>query len=625
MKNILIIAIFIFSFSFSSNVNAENWIVSKHGGMSQTFGAFSKSAAFCAANPDVALAFDEVVSTTPAQTTRIRENSPPLGLQATINVQAVCLQGNTQIRIRYGVKPGANAIEGQDFQPFSITVSTAVLSQFTAPVSASASGSLTLINDNVQENDETLSLGIIDGIVIVDPSLGGSIISLDPGNAASVQITIEDDDNLNPTRITGILGPLVALDPVAAAAVGPFAATCSAEAALPLAQQNATLIAQCQAILANPQSAIAALRAISGEEFSSQITSSQDSANFANQGVNGRLAALRGGATRQTIDDVAMNWNGKQIPMGALAAILGLAATDEGESEPAGGLLDRRFGAFFTGTARSGNRDENRFEVGFDYEGFQALGGVDYRFSNQFVGGVALGFSKMDTDLDLNAGYLDTQTVSGTAYGSFYPSDRLYVDFSLGFLKNDYDQGRVIDLTTLGGNFRRVIATGSSSGKQQSLSASTGYTFGANATTLTPNLRLSYAKTSIDGFVESGGGINDLIYPDQDFKSLQFSLGLNLSHTISLNSGVLQPYANFDLSREQQNEAFNFNPTLRIRPNQISTPIFIAESDRSFGRGELGLLFLMEGGWQISASYSQILGYRDLSARSISLTGRIEF
>lgn len=608
-----------------TSANATTWIVSKQGRISQSNGAIAKSAAFCAANPDVALAFDENLSTVPAQTTRVRENAGPLGVQASINVQAVCLDGTSQIRIRYGVQPGSSATEGQDFQPLFITASTAVLPQFTAPVSATGNGSLTLINDTIQESDETLRLGIVDGVVINDQGFGPELIALEPGNAASLLVTIEDDDDLNPVRINGVLTPLVALDPVAAAAVGPFAATCSAEAALALAQQNAALIAQCQAILANPQSAISALRAISGEEFSSQVTSSQDSANFANQGVSGRLAALRGGATRQSIDDIAMNWNGKQIPMGALAAVFGLAAAEDAESEPAGGLLDRRFGAFFTGTARNGNRDENRFEVGFDYEGFQALGGVDYRFSNQFVAGLALGFSKIDTDLDLNAGFLDTKTVSGTAYASFYPADRWYLDFSLGFLKNDYDQGRVIDLTTLGGNFRRVIATGSSSGKQQSFSSSAGYSFGAQATTLTPNIRLSYAKTTIDGFVESGGGINDLIYPDQDFKSLQYSLGLNLAHTISLSSGVLQPYANLDFSREQKNEAFNFNPILRIRPNQVSTPVFIAESDRGFGRGEVGLLFLIEGGWQLSASYSQILGYRDLSARSFSLTGRIEF
>jgi len=250
---------------------------------------------------------------------------------------------------------------------------------------------------------------------------------------------------------------------------------------------------------------------------------------------------------------------------------------------------------------------------------------MDYRFNDKFVGGVAIGFGKTDTDLSLNAGYLDTEAVSGTLYASFFPTDRWYADFALGMLRNDYDQGRVIDLSSLGARFGRSIATGTTSGDQSSFSTSVGYAFGTGATSITPNVRLSYSNTTIDGFTESGGSINDLIYPDQDFKSFQISLGLNVSHAISLENGVLQPYASFDFSREQENDAFNFNPVLRIRPNQVSTPIFISESDRSFGRGELGMLYLLPGGWQISASYSEILGYRDLSARSFSLTGRFEF
>lgn len=599
---------------------AGSWIVSKGGAITKSSGRVSKNQAFCAANPDVAIAFTESLVTVPAQT-RIRENSAPIGLQTSINVQAVCLSGTSQIRLRYGAQNNSTAIEGQDFLPISVQVSTGALAQFSPPTNANANGSIAIIDDNIQELDENIQLGIVNGELIVNTDFGSQIILLEAGDDAAVVLTIEDDDDLNPNRISGILGPAVAGDPVAAAAVGPFAATCAAEAALPPAQQSVALIAQCQAILANPQNAIAALRAISGEEFSSQITTGQNSANFANQGVNARLAALRGGATRQSVDEVALNWNGKSIPMAVLAAMFGMDA-DEPSS---GNLLDRRVGIFFSGTARNGDKNENNFEVGFDYEGFQALGGIDYRFSNKFVGGLAIGFSKMDTDLDRDAGYLDTQSISSSLYGNYYPSEGWYVDLSLGYLKNDYDQGRVIDLLALGGNFNRVIARGSNTGRQYSISGSSGYTFGTGQTTLTPNIRVSYADTRIDGFTESGGGINDLIFPDQYFKSLQYSFGINVSHAISTSRGVVQPYASVDFSREQKNEAFNFNPILRIRPNQVSTPIFIAEADRGFGRADMGVVFLFENGFQISASYSQLFGFRDLTARSFSLTGRIEF
>ena len=434
---------------------------------------------------------------------------------------------------------------------------------------------------------------------------------------------------LNVTVTVGLAAnvPIGALNPTVQAAVmqdpiaGPAAAANQANCA---SSSDATVLAQCAAISAatDPATVVAVLRAITGEEASSQVTSSQDSANFVNQGVTGRLGALHGGV-RSTLDDVALNFNGKQIPMSALASVLGWQAADEQDAP--GGLLDNRLSGFLTGTIRNGERDESGFEVGFDYDGIQVVGGMDYRFSERFVGGAALGYGKVETELGRNAGALDTKTLSGTLYGSYLPSDRLYLDFALGLLKNDYDQQRTIDLSALGGNFRRTVAISNTRGKQISLSSSVGYNFSRGATSITPNARISHARTDIDGYSEFGGGINDLVYPEQDFKSLQFSLGVNLSHAISTSRGVIQPYTNLEFSREQKNDAFSFVPRLRVRPTQSSTPIFIEASDRAFGRAEFGLLFLTGGGWQISTSYTQILGYEDLTARSFQLIGRREF
>lgn len=608
---------------------AGQWLLTRDGSLlPRTTPA--KSQAFCQANPNVAVAFDETLTTTPAAGA-LPESAGTVAITAAISVQAVCLAGTSEIRIRYGDLRSGTASPGTDYQaPTAVVVGTGALPQFTTPVAATAGGSLQILNDTVQEPAESIHLGIVSGELILTQAGGFfEIIDLAPPAAPAVVLSIIDDDDLNPTTITNNLAPLAAGDPVAAAAVAPFAATCAAEAARPLAQQNAELIAQCRAITNSTTAAtvIGALRAISGEEVSSQLTSSQDNANFMTQGVSQRLAALRGGATSQSIEDLAFNINGQSLPGQALAALLGLsaAAGQDDSGGTGGGLLDARLGVFLNITARDGDRDANQFEVGFDYEGFQALAGVDYRFTERFVGGVALGFGKIDTDLDLAAGYLDTQSFSGTVYGSFAPTDSWYADFALGYMANDYDQGRVVDLRTLGTGFARRVAVGSTDGRQWSVSGSTGYVFAFGATSLTPNLRMSYARTEIDGFTESGGGINDLIFPDQAFRSLQFAAGTQLSRAISLDSGVLSPYVNLEIARELQNDAYNFAPQLRLRPERPSTPVFINASDRTFGRGEVGLMYLRPGGLQWSLSYSQMLGYRDLSARNLQLGLRLEF
>lgn len=613
---------------------AGQWLLTRDGTLLPR-ATPAKSQAFCQANPNVAVAFDETLTTTPTAGA-LPESAGTVAIVAAINVQAVCLAGTSEIRIRYGDLRSGSASPGADYQaPAAILLSTGALPQFTTPVAVSAGGSLQLVNDTVQEPTESIHLGIVSGeLILTQPGGFFEIIDLAPPVTPAVVLSILDDDDLNPATITNNLSPLAAGDPVAAAAVAPFAATCAAEAARPLAQQNAELIAQCRAITNSTTAAtvIGALRAISGEEVSSQLTSSQDNANFMTQGVSQRLAALRGGATNQSIEDLAFQINGQSLPGQALAALLGLSASaaqdgsaGDGTDRASGGLLDARLGVFLNITARDGDRDANQFEVGFDYEGFQALAGVDYRFTERFVGGVALGFGKIDTDLDLAAGFLDTQSFSGTVYGSFAPTENWYADFALGYMANDYDQGRVVDLRTLGTGFARRVAVGSTDGTQWSVSGSTGYVFAFGATSLTPNLRMSYARTEIDGFTESGGGINDLIFPDQAFRSLQFAAGTQLSRAISLDSGVLSPYINLEIARELQNDAYSFAPQLRLRPERPSTPVFINASDRTFGRGEVGLLYLRPRGLQWSLSYSQMLGYRDLSARNLQLGLRLEF
>lgn len=610
---------------FAGAAQAGQWQLTRSGQI-QPRAMSAKNQAFCAANPDVAVAFDETLNATPS--TQIAESAGTVTIAASINVQAVCLADSVEIRLRYADQSSSSATRGSDYQPFLLAVATAQLAQFAAPSTATATAPLTLVNDNIQEASEQVDLGLAGGELIIRQGTFTSLATLIPATTPSLSIVIVDDDDLNENRINNTLNPLAAGDPVAAAAVAPFAATCAAEAARPAAQQNSDLIAQCRAILNSTTAGtvISALRAISGEEVSSQLTSSQDNANFMTQGVSQRLAALRGGATQQSVEDIAFNINGRTIPVGAFAALFGLHAA-AGEEDPAvgGGLLDNRLGLFLNVTARDGDRDANRFEVGFDYEGFQALAGIDYRFSDRFVGGVALGFGQIDTDLDLAAGYLDTESFSGTLYGSFAPSEQWYADFALGYMSNDYDQGRVVDLTVLGPGFARRLAIGSTDGTQWSVSGSVGYVMAWGETSLTPNLRASYARTEIDGFTESGGGVNDLIFPDQAFRSLQFALGANLSRAISLQSGVLSPYLNLEIARETKNDAYSFAPLLRIRPERPSTPVFINESDRTYGRGEIGLLYLRPGGVQLSLSYGQTLGYRDLSARSLQAGLRLEF
>jgi len=409
-------------------------------------------------------------------------------------------------------------------------------------------------------------------------------------------------------------------DPIAMQTVTPLRDLCAAATAA----GDTALIEQCRALSnASAATIVQAFRAIAAEEVTATVSASQDSLNFANTGANNRLSALRGGATRTSSDDLAFNLNGQQFPMGLMSAVLGLDSDDQSaaNAQP-GGLFGQRFGLFFSGIIRRGERDATVKETGFEFDGWQALAGIDYRFTNQLVAGVALGAGKIDAELDQSGGSLTSRSRFFTLFASLTPNERAYFDLAYSRLSNDYDQARLIDLTAQG--VPLALASGESQGEQFSLSLSAGYEFSFDATSLVPNVRWTKGQTEIDGFTERGPSNFNLILPDQSFESQQFAAGINVSHAFSTANGVIVPFANVELIAETKNDAFRLLPRF-ARFNTAATPIDIAASDQRYGRFDVGMTMLRSNGWQFALSYSETFAFEFLSSSSLQFSGRFEF
>ncbi|MFA5683756.1 MAG: autotransporter outer membrane beta-barrel domain-containing protein [Lysobacteraceae bacterium] len=583
-----------------------------------------KSQAYCEANPDAVLVFDQSLTLSPGSV--VAENVGAVTVQATVTVEAVCEFGPSTLRLRYGVLPDSTTSECCDHLPFQLRLTASPLDRFQPTASFSASESFIIIDDDIEEPEEVVRFGLIGGELLT-PSF---LIDIGSSPAALATLVIEDDDggpDLSLPGITDTVGGSLggSADPISLAAIAPLAENCSTAT-----DQN--VLDQCAAIveLAESGQSVAlaqVLQAISGEELSAQVTGSIDAANQRGAQINGRIAALRGGATGISLDDIAFNYRNQQVPLGMM--FNALTDTDNaaqgGNEGFGGGLLDQRLGAFLNVTAVGGDRKASAFEVGFDFDGYSALAGLDWRFTDRFIAGAALGWSDLSSKLEDDGGGLDSSGWSFTGYGTWLISDRAYLDFSFGRLWNDYDQERVVDLSVLGGGFGRAVAAGKTEAEQTSFGFGGGWDIAIGSWVYSPRGSVLWTDSKIDGFIESGAGVNDLIFDDQSFDSLLWTFTQSVSRSFSISSGALQPYLTLDLSRETRNKAFSISPVLRVRPDQRSTPIFIDESDRYFGRGEIGLSFVGARGFQWFASYSQILGYDKLSAWAFRGGVRMEF
>jgi outer membrane autotransporter protein len=161
-------------------------------------------------------------------------------------------------------------------------------------------------------------------------------------------------------------------------------------------------------------------------------------------------------------------------------------------------------------------------------------GGIDYRFSDRFVGGFGAGYGRDQTDIGGSGTENRTGAFSAAIYGSYKPVDNLFIDGLLGGSWLDLDSRRFV---TPSGDF----ATGSRSGTQLFGSVSTAYEFRDDAWLVSPYGRVDFSRSWLDGFTESGGGIYGLTYGEQTVDVLSGVLGIRASYNVPMGWGILRP------------------------------------------------------------------------------------
>jgi outer membrane autotransporter protein len=298
-----------------------------------------------------------------------------------------------------------------------------------------------------------------------------------------------------------------------------------------------------------------ALDAISGEQITSQQTTAIDFSMTQLLNVGARLEALRMGS--RGFSTAGLNFGNPigGVPVSALASRGKLLHGEGGASgdDDEGGLLDRRLGIFVNGAIRWGDKDRTERESGFDFESQGLTVGADYRFTDAFVAGLALGYATGDADFDNDGGSQDSDGYSGSVYGTWY-NERGYFDAIGSYGQVSYDSIRNINIASLGISDR---ALGDTDADQWALGLGTGYDFGKGALRFGPTLSLNYVKIEVDGFTETAEGDSGLAmrFDDQSADSLTAKLGAQLAYHLSRKWGIFTPQARFEFVREFRNDS----------------------------------------------------------------------
>ncbi len=392
-------------------------------------------------------------------------------------------------------------------------------------------------------------------------------------------------------------------------------------------QQN--LLIRCNGLQINntTDNQIDALDELVADDFAVARTQTLLFANTQYASVMDRLMALRGGAKGLSLAGLNIIVDGKSVPLAQLHdMVTGLLGGGASADEP-GGLLSDKWGMWARGNYSFGEKDRSRSSPAFDADQWALVGGLDYRFSDELVGGVSLAYGQSSIDFNpRKEGGLDTDTWAVSLYGSAYAARNLYFDAIVNVANADYGADRNITYVD-GTGLVNVDARGDTDGMTYSAGLSGGYDFLVGGLTLSPTLGLFYIDATIDSFTERGAAGLNLIYDQQTFQSFTGNIGFRATYAWNLSWGVLLPHLRIDYVREFKDDVDVFGVRFAADPNATSAPPILVETDNpdeSYWRLATGLSAQFIQGISGYIEYQRLESFEFISFQDVSVGLRFQ-
>ncbi len=353
--------------------------------------------------------------------------------------------------------------------------------------------------------------------------------------------------------------------------------------------------------------------------------------NFSSRQVGNvlsRLAALRRGATGVSLAGLTINQNGQALPAGALTKAFAPQKGGAAGDEP-GADLGGRLGVFVNGSINRGDKSRTTQESGFDYDAYDITAGLDYRFTDRFIAGFALGYSSTNSDLDGSGGNLDASGYTLAGYANYFFNDHVFLDGVVQYGWGNFDMQRNIDYFIPGVTREQFTASASPDGQQWGASIGGGYDFKLDQEGLQATLsgHLNYLKATLDSYDENGAETFNLHVQENTLKSLTFSLGGEISRTFSMSWGVLTPRLRADWLHEFEDNSVPIGGWLLADPIG-GTNAFTYQSDKQDPNYFLlgaGASAVFSNGVQAFLFYQATLGKEDYTDNLITAGLRFEF
>jgi len=296
-----------------------------------------------------------------------------------------------------------------------------------------------------------------------------------------------------------------------------------------------------------------------------------------------------------------------------------------GQAEPSDGKLSiGPFSLLLNGRGSWFERDPGTLERGYDGNAYSVQLGLDKRLSPATVIGGFVVYERSRAEFGRDPaqesplsseGKTRSNTLSLVVFGAHNLSDALYIEGAAGYGMIDYELNRSVYYQPAGGGAITPVDTqGDTDGKNYWMSLGGGYELASGASSLTPYARLTYARSTLDGYSETeltAAGLA-MRYGEARRSSLTSTLGIRAGMTRSYTWGVLAPFVKLEYEHEFKNDPQKINTTFVLdSANTLFTPQG-QQPDRNYFHFGAGTQFIMPNGWISFIELEALLGQRDL-------------
>jgi hypothetical protein len=369
-----------------------------------------------------------------------------------------------------------------------------------------------------------------------------------------------------------------------------------------------------------------ALGSIRNEEAFAASDSSFDLARGVSGNLESRLDLLRTPHAARTVDVSHFNLRAGNSPAFSMLQSRLMNALNSGLNEAAGSAdhPDRPWGVWVAGDFQVAHRRDGSAGGARNANTQSVTGGFDYRFGENFVAGMALSYSKLDSSFKTSPGDFDAKGLVYSLYGSGSIGPAT-IDGHVSVAQNSFDLRRTIQFTTAE-TTTNAVAQAHFRGRDYLAGIRGWFPFHVSNFTVAAEGGGLFLWSKVDPYVETGAGAFDLSVRKESEKLVIGNVGLEGSASFDLGNFMLTPRVEGKYHVASGRDNRTITSSFVADPLDRATIVLLsnADSDEQFYSTTLGLT-MTTGRISAELEYMSIWGLKDFKSHQFVLNFSLPF